>query len=78
MLAVQDKPLRGFDEEVRDFVNEQYRVRGLHLHPKASPTRIVKGPDGKLAVHADVRDGEPLVLEVNACRLLPAWKPAAQ
>ena len=71
---MQDKPLRGFDEEVRDFVHEQYRVRGLHLHPKASPMRIVKGPDGKLAVHADVRDGEPLVLEVRGCRLLPSCK----
>ncbi len=61
----QAKPLRGFDEEVRDFVMEQYGVRGLNLHPGASPTRIVKGPDGKLTVHADVKDGEPLVLEVS-------------
>ncbi len=63
--CAQAKPLRGFDEEVRDFVMEQYGVRGLNLHPGASPTRIVKGPDGKLTVHADVKDGEPLVLEVS-------------
>ncbi len=46
-------------------------MRGLNLHPGASPTRIVKGPDGKLTVHADVKDGEPLVLEVRlvACTL---------
>ena len=46
-------------------MNEQYAVRGLNLHPKASPTRIAKGPDGKLTLHAEVRDGEPLVLEVR-------------
>ncbi|KAK9822833.1 hypothetical protein WJX81_008309 [Elliptochloris bilobata] len=63
VLWRQAKPLRGFDEEIRDFVNEQYRVRGLNLYPQASPTRIVKGPDGKLTVHADVKDGEPVVLE---------------
>ena len=56
-------------------MNEQYRVRGLNLHPRASPTRIVKGPDGKLAVHADVRDGEPLVLEVRGCAVLSARSP---
>ena len=66
----QAKPLRGFDEEVRDFAMDQYQVRGLNLHPLASPTRVVKGPDGKLTVHADVKDGEPLVLEVRSTRLL--------
>jgi len=62
----QAKPLRGFDEEVRDFAMDQYQVRGLSLHPLASPTRVVKGPDGKLTLHADVKGGEPLVLEVRS------------
>lgn len=49
----QPKPLRGFDEEVRDFVTEQYQLHGLNLHPGASPTKIEKGPDGKLTLTAD-------------------------
>ena len=52
----QAKPLRGFDEEVRDFVTEQYRVHGLHLHPSTSPTAITKGPDGKLTLTAESKD----------------------
>ena len=63
----QAKPLRGFDEEVRDFVTEQYRVHGLHLHPSASPTSITKGPDGKLTLTAEVKDqGKVRMLRVQA------------
>ena len=37
-------------------MTEQYRVHGLHLHPSASPTKITKGPDGKLTLTAEVKD----------------------
>jgi glutathione reductase (NADPH) len=52
-VFAQPKPLRGFDEEVRDFVTEQYGVHGLNLHPTASPTKIEKGADGKLTLTAE-------------------------
>ena len=41
---------------MRDFVTEQHRVHSLHLHPSASPTKITKGPDGKLTLTAEVKD----------------------
>ena len=62
----QPKLLRGFDEEVRDFVTEQYQLHGLHLHPTASPTRIEKGPDGKLTLTAESKS------EGKVCAALPA------
>ncbi|KAL5702082.1 glutathione-disulfide reductase [Ranunculus cassubicifolius] len=46
----QKKVLRGFDEEVRDFVAEQMTVRGIEFHSEESPEAIIKAPDGTLSL----------------------------
>ncbi|KAF5186567.1 Soluble pyridine nucleotide transhydrogenase [Thalictrum thalictroides] len=46
----QKKVLRGFDEEVRDFVAEQMSVRGVEFHTEESPEAIVKAADGSLSL----------------------------
>ncbi|KAJ9508896.1 hypothetical protein QJQ45_028222 [Haematococcus lacustris] len=64
----QPLPLRGFDEEVRKFVTEQYQQAGLQLHPGLSPTESVLAPpslmwqvrkqaDGRLTVVFSAKDG---------------------
>ncbi|KAL7151516.1 hypothetical protein ABFS83_04G036100 [Erythranthe nasuta] len=42
----QKKVLRGFDEEVRDFVGEQMSLRGIEFHSEETPQAIVKSSDG--------------------------------
>nr|DAD31833.1 TPA_asm: hypothetical protein HUJ06_010684 [Nelumbo nucifera] len=46
----QKKVLRGFDEEIRDFVAEQMSVRGIEFHTEESPQAILKSPDGSLSL----------------------------
>jgi len=46
----QKKVLRGFDEEVRDFVGEQMSLRGIEYHPESSPQAILKSADGSLTL----------------------------
>ncbi|KAF9605959.1 hypothetical protein IFM89_021285 [Coptis chinensis] len=46
----QKKVLRGFDEEVRDFVTEQMSVRGIEFHTEESPEAILKAQDGSLSL----------------------------
>ncbi|PIA31505.1 hypothetical protein AQUCO_04900066v1 [Aquilegia coerulea] len=46
----QKKVLRGFDEEVRDFVAEQMSVRGVEFHTEESPEAILKAADGSLSL----------------------------
>ncbi|KAI8011342.1 hypothetical protein LOK49_LG06G00342 [Camellia lanceoleosa] len=46
----QKKVLRGFDEEVRDFVAEQISLRGIEFHTEESPQAILKSADGSLSL----------------------------
>ncbi|KAJ7972711.1 glutathione reductase [Quillaja saponaria] len=46
----QKKVLRGFDEEVRDFVAEQISLRGIEFHTEESPQAILKSSDGSLSL----------------------------
>ncbi|KAK4767214.1 hypothetical protein SAY86_014964 [Trapa natans] len=46
----QKKVLRGFDEEVRDFVAEQMSLGGIEFHTEESPQAIHKLPDGLLSL----------------------------
>ncbi|VAI09178.1 unnamed protein product [Triticum turgidum subsp. durum] len=46
----QPKVLRGFDEEVRDFVAEQMSLRGITFHTEHSPQAITKSNDGLLSL----------------------------
>uniref|UniRef100_A0A0C9S687 Glutathione reductase n=1 Tax=Wollemia nobilis TaxID=56998 RepID=A0A0C9S687_9CONI len=46
----QKKVLRGFDEEIRDFVAEQMALRGVEFHFEESPDAIEKAADGLLTL----------------------------
>ncbi|PHT86803.1 Glutathione reductase, chloroplastic [Capsicum annuum] len=46
----QKKVLRGFDEEIRDFVGEQMSLRGIEFHTEESPQAIAKSADGSLSL----------------------------
>ncbi|XP_022155799.1 glutathione reductase, chloroplastic [Momordica charantia] len=46
----QKKVLRGFDEEIRDFVAEQMSLRGIEFHTEEVPQAIVKSADGSLSL----------------------------
>ncbi|XP_066341793.1 glutathione reductase, chloroplastic-like [Miscanthus floridulus] len=46
----QKKVLRGFDEEVRDFVAEQMSLRGVKFHIEQSPEAVTKSDDGLLSL----------------------------
>ncbi|KAI0524880.1 hypothetical protein KFK09_004270 [Dendrobium nobile] len=46
----QKKVLRGFDEEIRDFVGEQMSLRGIEFHTEESPLAILKSADGLLSL----------------------------
>jgi glutathione reductase (NADPH) len=57
-VRVQPQPLRGFDEECRQFITEQYEAKGLNLHPESSPEKIEKNADGTLTIHLKKKSGE--------------------
>ncbi|CAM8888533.1 unnamed protein product [Rhodiola kirilowii] len=42
----QKQVLRGFDEEVRNFVAEQMALKGIEFHPEETPQAIIKSPNG--------------------------------
>ncbi|KAL3644931.1 hypothetical protein CASFOL_010111 [Castilleja foliolosa] len=46
----QKKVLRGFDEEIRDFVGEQMSLRGIEFHSEETPQAITKSSDGLLSL----------------------------
>ncbi|CAN6441093.1 unnamed protein product [Victoria cruziana] len=46
----QKKVLRGFDDEIREFVAEQMSVRGIEFHAEESPQSIAKLADGSLTL----------------------------
>ena len=62
-ILQQELPLRGFDEECRQFMNDQYSLRGLNLHSTHSPTKVARGEDGKLALWTKDRSGKETVTE---------------
>lgn len=69
-------PLTGFDEEVRNFVTEQYKVNGLHLHPHNTPARVDKHEDGSLTFFAkDSKTGEVGEWQVDTVVMATGRKP---
>uniref|UniRef100_J3N2N1 glutathione-disulfide reductase n=2 Tax=Oryza brachyantha TaxID=4533 RepID=J3N2N1_ORYBR len=46
----QKKVLRGFDEEVRDFVADQMSLRGITFHTEQTPQAVTKSDDGLLTL----------------------------
>ena len=61
--TLQPQPLRGFDEECRNYVSEQYSGKGLKLHPECTPEKIEKQEDGKLSLHIKSKSGETIKLD---------------
>ena len=61
--CLQPLPLRGFDEECRGFIAEQYEVTGLNIHSQSTPTRIEKQSDGSLTLHVKKKDGQEEAIE---------------
>ena len=57
-MTVQPQPLRGFDEECRQYLTEQYEGRGIDLHPESTPEKIEKHDDGTLTIHLKKKSGE--------------------
>ncbi|KAI8467436.1 MAG: hypothetical protein J3K34DRAFT_454500 [Monoraphidium minutum] len=58
-------PLRGFDDEVRQFAADQYTASGMHLHPRHVPKSIAKQPDGRLTVVFEDGDGNTVEIKDN-------------
>lgn len=52
-----DKFLRGFDEEVRDFLTEEYTKAGIDINNGCSPKSIEKNADGSLKMTYSTPDG---------------------
>nr|XP_043635667.1 glutathione reductase, chloroplastic [Erigeron canadensis] len=46
----QKQVLRGFDEEIRDFVAEQMSLKGIEFHPEESPQAVIKSSDGSFSL----------------------------
>ena len=42
-----DHPLRGFDDDCRKFLAEQYAAKGVHMHPGEVPKEVTEGPGGE-------------------------------
>merc|ERR1711904_105216 len=45
-----DKILRGFDDEVRDFLTEQLEEKGIAVTAKTVPVEVIEGEGGKKGV----------------------------
>ncbi|XP_050363109.1 glutathione reductase, chloroplastic [Argentina anserina] len=46
----QKQILRGFDDEIRDFLSEQMSLRGIEFHTEESPQAILKSADGSFSL----------------------------
>ena len=51
-----DLPLRGFDQEVREFLKEQLEVKGITIHAETSPTAVEKQDDGSMVLKTSTGD----------------------
>ncbi|KAH9324641.1 hypothetical protein KI387_004819 [Taxus chinensis] len=54
----QKKVLRGFDEEIRDFIADQMALRGVEFHFEESPEAIEKAADGLLTLKTTKQTAE--------------------
>lgn len=63
LTVVQPLPLRGFDEECRQFIAEQYQVSGLNIHSESTPTRIEKQSNGSFTLHVKKKSGGEEAIE---------------
>ena len=40
VIRSPDGVLRGFDEDLREFLDDQYQIRGVNIHKKTSPVEF--------------------------------------
>lgn len=66
----QPLPLRGFDEEVRKFITQQFVTTGLQLHAESNPVEVKKQADGRLTVVVRSADGTLTELADNDAVLM--------
>ena len=66
-----DRPLRGFDEETRTFITEQFKEEGLLLHPGCKPQNIQQLSDGTYDISAVDGDGKTFTIS-NADQIMMA------
>jgi glutathione reductase (NADPH) len=69
-----DKPLRGFDEDIREHLLELLKVRGIHVHTGENPLSIEEAGEGKLKFKTD--KGTELV--VDNVMFATGRKPSSQ
>ena len=67
---LQPLPLRGFDEDCRQFLAEQYQQNGLNLHTNSTPQSIEKGEDGKFTLVCQDKDKKEFRLGNLDCVLM--------
>eukprot|EP00884_Botryococcus_braunii_P001762 jgi/Botrbrau1/11587/Bobra.247_1s0008.1 len=76
LVIRQDLPLKGFDDECRNFALEQYRKGGVIVHTSCSPTKLEKCSDGSLCLHVEPAKGTPFTIDnVNQVLFATGRKP---
>ena len=81
-----DHPLRGFDDDCRKFLAEQYAAKGVHMHPGEVPKEVTEGPGGegltlvtdKATYDADVVMFATAATQWRASASEAAWSSAAR
>ena len=66
----QPLPLRGFDEEVRQFVMDQMALQGIHFHTECSPVSLEKLESGSIKLTTSTG-----VLEADTVMMATGRKP---
>lgn len=75
---MQPLPLRGFDEECRKFIAEQYEVSGLNIHSQSTPTKIEKKEDGSLTLYVKKDDKEEVIEGLEVILMATGRSPKTQ
>ena len=75
---LQPLPLRGFDEECRKFIAEQYEVHGLNIHSQSTPTKIEKKEDGTLSLYVKKGDQEEVIEGLEVVLMATGRSPKTQ
>lgn len=78
VVLLQPLPLRGFDEECRKFIAEQYEVHGLNIHSQSTPTKIEKKDDGSLSLHIKHGDKEEVIEGLEVILMATGRNPNTQ
>ena len=70
-----DKPLRGFDEDLRSFIAEQMAGHGLGMRSGEVPVKVEKQANGKFTVHTKKGDELLQTTDVDVVLMATGRKP---